>query len=249
MTCGFRTLSAMAPRVPRGRIGVQAGIASVLAVVAGVALTRAAGADTRESASTLVAVLACLGTFLVGLLRRSGGVFGPADTVTLVRATLAAWCAGWMVLTLAGEVPAQSWWLLGVAVGALVLDGVDGEVARRTGTAGISGGRLDAETDAALILVLAVVAAHTVGWWVLASGLMRYLFALGGRLRPRWRAPLPTDQARRVVAATQGGVLAGVSAPVVPGWLAVTACVVGLALLLWSFTRDVVALDRGTGSS
>ncbi len=43
---------------------------------------------------------------------------------------------------------------MALAVPALILDGVDGWVARRTGTANDAGARLDMEVDAALILVL-----------------------------------------------------------------------------------------------
>lgn len=236
----------MSPRVGRRPMVGQAVLALVLAAASCALLAGVSGAPTGASAAAVAGTLAFLGVFVVAMLRRRGAVFGPADTVTLVRAALAAWCTGWMVLTVAGALPAQSWWLLVVSVTALVLDGVDGAVARRTGSAGASGGRLDAETDAALILVLSVAAAHTVGWWVLASGLMRYAFAAGQGLRPRWRADLPYRGSRRVVAATQGGILAGVSGPIVPLWLAVAACVLGLGLLLLSFARDVFWLERGS---
>lgn len=233
----------MPPRLQRAQMTVLAVLAGALLVPAVVRLGGAVDARAAEVLAAVAAALAYLGVFVTVLLRREPVVFGPADTVTLVRAGLAAWCAGWMVLTLTGATAPQSWWLLAVSVTALVLDGVDGAVARHTGSAGASGGRLDAETDAALILVLSVVAAHTVGWWVLAGGLMHYAFVAGRWARPRWRAALPFSQPRRVVAATQGGVLAGVSAPVVPVWLAVAACLVGLGLLLWSFARDVVWLE------
>ena len=67
--------------------------------------------------------------------------------------------------------------LVALTVPALVLDAVDGRVARRTGTVTEFGGRFDGEVDAFLILVLSVAAAPTVGWWVLAAGVVRYAFA------------------------------------------------------------------------
>lgn len=237
----------MSPAVSTPRMVAQGLVALALTALA-CAVLASWGSPQPSTAVTVVAVLsgtAFLGAFLAGLSLRRPRRYGPADTITLVRAALAAVCTCWMVLTVAGVLPPQSWWLLATSVTALVLDGVDGSIARRTGSASTSGGRLDAETDAALILVLSVVAAHVVGWWVLLGGLMRYLFLLGQWLRPRWRAPLLYSQARRTVAATQGGILAGITGPVVPVWLAVLAGVVGLALLLWSFTRDVLVLEAG----
>lgn len=237
----------MSPAVSTPSMVAQGVGALALTALAGAVLV-SWGSPQPSTAAGVTAVLsgtAFLGVFLVGLGLRRPRRYGPADTITLVRAALAAVCTCWMVLTLAGALPPQSWWLLATSVTALVLDGVDGAIARRTGSSSTSGGRLDAETDAALILVLSVVAAHVVGWWVLLSGLMRYLFLLGQWLRPRWRAPLPYSQARRTVAATQGGVLAGITGPVVPVWLAVLAAMVGLALLLWSFARDVLVLEAG----
>ncbi|MCE0486707.1 CDP-alcohol phosphatidyltransferase family protein [Ornithinimicrobium sediminis] len=235
----------MSPAVPPLRMGAQGAAALVLTVLACVLIL--GQGSPRPSGPGAVAAVAAgtafLLVFLAGLSRRRPRRYGPADTVTLVRAGLASVCTCWMVLTLQGALPAQSWWLLGISVTALVLDGVDGAIARRTASSSGAGGRLDAETDAALILVLSVVAAQVVGWWVLLSGLMRYLFLLGQWLRPRWRRPLPYSQARRTVAATQGGILAGITGPVVPWWLAALAAAVGLGLLLWSFSRDVLVLE------
>ena len=70
--------------------------------------------------------------------------------------------------------------LVGLAVVALVLDGVDGWVARRTGTVSALGARFDMEVDAFLILVLSVYVAGSVGPWVLAIGAARYAFWAAG---------------------------------------------------------------------
>ena len=64
--------------------------------------------------------------------------------------------------------------LVSLATVALVLDAVDGWVARRTRTTGMFGARFDAEVDAFLILVLSVYVARSVGAWVLAIGVARY---------------------------------------------------------------------------
>ena len=57
--------------------------------------------------------------------------------------------------------------------GALALDGVDGQVARRTGTASELGARFDMEVDAFLILVLSVAAGRVVyADWLKGYGML-----------------------------------------------------------------------------
>ena len=91
-----------------------------------------------------------------------------------------------------------------LTVPALVLDAVDGRVARRPAAVTAFGGRFDGEVDAFLILVLSVAAAPTVGWWVLAAGLARYAFAVAGWCLPWMRARLEFRYWRKVVTATVG---------------------------------------------
>ena len=69
----------------------------------------------------------------------------------------------------------------------LVLDGVDGTVARARGETSSFGARFDMETDAALLLALclAVPALGVAGWWVLAIGGLRYGYVLAGWIAPR----------------------------------------------------------------
>ena len=91
--------------------------------------------------------------------------------------------------------------MLAVALAAsvAVLDGVDGWLARRTRMASAFGARFDMETDAALILVLAVLAWQfgRAGAWVLACGLLRYAFVGAGVLWPWLRSPCrPAGDAR-----------------------------------------------------
>src|ERR1700729_2775160 len=95
----------------------------------------------------------------------------PADWVTLLRATLAVGVAA-LVADSLGE-PARVPLLVTLASVALVLDAVDGWVARRTQTSGTLGARLDGEVDAFLILVLSVYVARSAGTWVLAIGAAR----------------------------------------------------------------------------
>lgn len=158
----------------------------------------------------------------------------PADAITLVRAVLA------VVVAVIGPTGPG---LVLVAI-ALCLDWVDGQVARRTGTASAFGARFDMETDAFLIAVLSVYVAPAHGWWVLAIGAARYLLWLTERLWPWLRRPVPPRHWRKVVAAVQGVTLAVVAADLVPGPVAEAALVVAFALLAESFGRDVWWLWR-----
>lgn len=175
----------------------------------------------------------------------------PADRITLVRAALAAACAVLAVTPLlAGVVPGEGNGLLLVILGstALLLDAVDGPVARRTGTASEAGARFDSATDAFLVLVLSVATVTVVGLWTLVIGAMYYLVAAAGLVRPHLRQPLPRSTARKVIGAAQPlALLLALVVALVPGMppvLAAAAPAVALPLLLFSFGRDVVALER-----
>ena len=161
---------------------------------------------------------------------------GPADWVTLARATLTV---GVAALTAASfEQPVPVTMVVSLAVIALALDAVDGWVARRTRTTR-SGARFDAEVDAFLILVLSVYVARSAGAWVLAIGVARYAFLAAGWALPWLREPLPPRYWRKVVAATQGIVLTIAAANVLPPTVTEVALVAALVLLAESFGRDV----------
>jgi phosphatidylglycerophosphate synthase len=88
---------------------------------------------------------------------------------------------------------------------AAVLDAVDGRLARASGMASRFGARFDLETDAALVMILAVLAWQfgQAGPWVLAIGLARYGFVLAGRVWTWLRRPLAPSFRRQAVAAVQ----------------------------------------------
>ena len=102
------------------------------------------------------------------LLRNRSERIGPAGWVTLVRATLAVGVAALAADSFGSS--AQAAPLVALAAVALVLDYVDGYVARRTGTESTLGARWDGEVDAFLILALAVYVAPSAGPWVLLIG-------------------------------------------------------------------------------
>jgi phosphatidylglycerophosphate synthase len=157
---------------------------------------------------------------------------GPAFWVTLVRAALAVVVAALVVESFAHDVPAVL--LVTPAAAALVLDLVDGWLARRTGTESAFGARFDGEVDAFLILALSVHVAAALGAWVLLIGAARYVFLLGEWLLPWMRAPLPVRNWRKVVAATQGVVLTIAAADVLPRLLMQAVLALALAGLLAS---------------
>ena len=177
-----------------------------------------------------------------GLARSGAGALGPADRVTLTRATLAGGVAALTADSFDRTAPVTT--LVALTVVALVLDAVDGWVARRTETASTHGARFDMEVDAFLILVLSVYVARSTGGWVLAIGAARYAFVAAGWLLPWMRGSLPPRYWCKVVAATQGVVLTFAVADVLPRSLMVVVLVASLALLTESFGRDVWWLWR-----
>ena len=175
-----------------------------------------------------------------GLARHRRKRMGPADWVTLARATLAVGVAALVADSFGQTVPVAT--LVTLAVVALALDWVDGWIVRRTGTGTPLGAQFDGEVDAFLIFVLSVYVARSSGAWVLAIGAARYAFLVAGWLWPWMREPLPPRYWRKVVAATQGIVLTIAAADVLPRALTQVALVVALALLAESFGHDVAWL-------
>lgn len=162
----------------------------------------------------------------------------PADRITLLRAVLGVGVAVLVVLTLAGVLPDRSWPLFALLVPTVLLDAVDGAVARRTRTVTARGARWDMETDAAILLVLSLAVAPFAPW-VLVIGAARYLFGLAAVLWPPRRAELPFSRLRRWIAGGQAAALAIALAPMVPIVIGQVVTAVALALLVFSFGRDI----------
>ncbi len=177
-----------------------------------------------------------------GLSRRTVSGLGPADWVTLTRATLVGGIAALIADSFSRPIPVPL--LVMLSAVALTLDAVDGGVARRTGTSSTLGARFDMEVDAFLIFVLSIYLARFCGGWVLAIGLARYGFVAAGWFLLWLRQPLPPRYWRKVVAATQGIVLTCAATQLLPRWLTEVALALALALLAESFGRDVEWLWR-----
>jgi phosphatidylglycerophosphate synthase len=169
--------------------------------------------------------------------------FGPANQITLVRALLVA---GLVILCGQPATRAVAWSVVLIAIVAVLLDGVDGWVARRTGTVSAFGMRFDMETDAALILVLAILVWQhgKAGSWVVLSGLFRYAFVAAGWLWPWMRAPLSSTLRGRIICVVQIGALVFAMAPIVAPPASSAVAAVGLLALCYSFLVDTLRLWR-----
>jgi len=188
---------------------------------------------------TAFAVIVCM--TLSRAMHRSGTpMLGPANRVTLFRATLVGGVLALVADSLRGHTPVLAIvaFLVPLAAVALVLDGVDGKVARRTGTSTALGARFDMEIDAVLVMGLSVFVAQSLGWWVLAIGALRYVFVAAQQVMPWLRGSLPHRYSRKVVAATQGVVLVVAASGVLPQVLGIAAVALALGTLCWSFGRD-----------
>jgi phosphatidylglycerophosphate synthase len=174
--------------------------------------------------------------------------FGPANGVTLARATLVGGVTALVADSFAGSFAGTGRppvvYLVALTTVALILDAVDGQVARRTGTVSSLGARFDMEVDAFLILVLSGYVAMELGPWVLLIGAMRYVFVAAARALPWLNGQLPPSMARKTVAALQGIVLLVAAAGILPTLPALLAVLGALALLVWSFGRDIGWLWR-----
>ncbi len=220
--------------------GTTVGLALQVGLLAGLAATAGLQAAGWVAGSAVgVGTWALLGD---GLRRSGSRSLGPANQVTLARTILVGGVAALAADSLTRAVPLAA--VVTLTAVALLLDGVDGQVARRTGSASRLGARFDMEVDAFLILVLSVLLVRRIGPWVLAIGGLRYVFVATGQVLPWLTADLPPLFSRKVVAAAQGTVLVVAVAGVLPRTLTVVAVQAALAALCWSFGRDVVWLAR-----
>lgn len=233
-----------------GLPGLGAGLAGSLAAAAAVSLTGLTG-----PASFLGVLLYLTGAVLVGVHWRRGPL-GVANLITLARLVGTSAVAGLLLGHLgAAPVPTLALPIVGIATACLLLDGLDGRLARARGTTSDFGARFDVETDAALLLLLCVAVPlfGPVGWWVIMIGLLRYLYVAAAVLLPPMRTPLPPRLSRKVVSIIQNVVLlAALLLPTfvqLPDWVAPLALALCLGALCWSFGRDLVGQFRSAEPS
>ena len=169
--------------------------------------------------------------------------FGPANHVTMMRAMLVA-----LVASLIGEpeIPRVAATATAAAVLMIVLDGVDGWLARRSRMVSAFGARFDVETDALLVMAMSILAWQhgKAGAWVLLGGMMRYVFVMAGAWLPWMARPLrPTRRAKTVSVCHMVG-LSVALAPIIRPPLSAIAVGSTVIALTWSFAVDVRRLWR-----
>jgi phosphatidylglycerophosphate synthase len=192
---------------------------------------------------------------LAGIVQRKIAVhhnhlaFGPANAVTLARATLNCLFAGLLVdAALQGGSGLQhlGWPLFAITTLSLFLDSVDGYLARRLKQESGFGARFDIEVDAILLTLLAGAALllGKAGAWVLAIGGFHYAFLVARQFSPALRRRLPASMRRKVVCALQGTALLPLLTPFVVSPLSDWIAALALLALTWSFAIDLIWLVR-----
>jgi phosphatidylglycerophosphate synthase len=229
-----------ATALPATRLAMILGMLATAALLGVVAAT--AGLGIAGWIAGLATGSAATALLVTARMRSDQPAMLPADWVTLTRALLIAGVAGLVADSFSRPVPITA--LVTLSTVALVLDAVDGQVARRTGTATELGARLDGEVDAFLILLLSIVVSQDYGGWVLAIGAARYALLLAGWLIPWLAAPLPPRYWGKVVAAVQGIVLTVAASGLLDRVAGMIAVAAALLLLAESFGRNVIWLYR-----
>jgi phosphatidylglycerophosphate synthase len=232
---------------PANRELLRSALGGILALVL-LSLPLAMMAEARFDLSVWYAAKAlavlCVGAALVlqGLpAYHPFSSIGSANLATAARGTLVALLAALVGERVGGSV---QYVVLAVGTTAAILDGVDGWLARRSNISSRFGARFDMETDALLILTLAVLAWQfdKAGPWIVASGVLRYTFVVAGFALPWLRAPLPASFRRKALAVMQTVALLLVVAPFVPRAVSETVAAVALLSLAASFLIDVMWL-------
>ena len=215
----------------------------VLLIVSTV-LVESWGLPLRATAqATSFYVLAALAIIFILANRQHPPQFGLANCITLVRliitALLASTIGSLHLITETGL-----WNLIAFAVLAALLDGLDGMVARVRGETSSFGAKFDMEVDAAFILILALLVweLSNMGSWVLAAGLLRYIFVAASWPLSALRAALPPSFRRKLACVLQITALIFALCPLVSPTLQLTFVAAATIFLFLSFIRDTLQL-------
>jgi len=166
---------------------------------------------------------------------------GWPTLVTLVRGVLLAVVAGFLIIPV--PLGVRAYFPAGAYTLAVLLDAVDGRLARAMGRATRLGERLDMEVDAAGILIASLLAIQygKLPAWYVVIGLARYLFVLGlvwRRRRGRVVLELEPNALRRILAGVQMGFLAVSLWPPLPSEASLFAAPFFAGASLAMFARD-----------
>ena len=170
--------------------------------------------------------------------------FGPANRISLIRGVIIAVLAGFL-----WHLPNSAiagWTIVALASGALILDGLDGAVARRSGTASALGARLDCELDGLLTLVLCGILylSGRMDAYILLAGGMHYAFWATQFLKWMPSVELPSSFRRQTVGVASSLVLVFCFVPGVGTPLTELFPVAVVLMLTLSFAADVVLAFR-----
>jgi phosphatidylglycerophosphate synthase len=173
--------------------------------------------------------------------------FGTANALTLVRLVICSLIGGLAFELAIHETPPRAgvaWLFCAMAVTAMILDGLDGHMARKENMTSAFGGRFDMEVDALQILLLCIVALALgkAGLWILIGGILRYAYEVAAVFWPVLQRPLPPSFRRKLVSVVKGGALAALLAPVIVPPASTIIAAAALLLLVYSFAVDVVWL-------
>ncbi|WP_319532018.1 CDP-alcohol phosphatidyltransferase family protein [uncultured Cohaesibacter sp.] len=192
-------------------------------------------------------MLAIFGLVLRGLSLHPHRSFGAANIVTAIRSAIVSVTAATIFFTAdLSAVPTTVWALVGLVLFALILDGIDGYLARSQSQESELGARFDMEVDALLILVLSAAGLilGKAGWWVLGIGLMRYAFVFAQLFLPSLADPLPTSFRRKLICVVQVAALCFILLPFILPPVSTWIAFIALALLSYSFAVDTIYLLR-----
>jgi CDP-diacylglycerol--glycerol-3-phosphate 3-phosphatidyltransferase len=230
------------------------GAAAVAVAVGGWTLVADAASHGAANRWVLVAgaVLAYEVAFLAYHLDADdGSAFAPPNLVTLARGGLYAAAAGFLFVP---PEPTIRWAPAACYGVGVVLDYVDGSLARRTGRTTDLGAKLDLAFDTLGFLVAPLVA---VAWGRLPAAYLslsaaRYVYRVGIGWRTRRGRPvgdLPPSRLRRPLAALQMGFIAVALAPVLPASVLHPLALVVVTPSLAVFARDYLVVTGRLGSA
>jgi phosphatidylglycerophosphate synthase len=200
------------------------------------------------AAMTGFVILASIVNFL-WISKENGGRFGEANQATLLRTGLV--CLIGSTLLASGHGADTNWYLISLIAVALMLDAVDGFLARQLKLCSAFGARFDMEIDALLLLILSLLVWQTgqAGIWVLAIGLMRYVFVAASWIWPKLCGPLRPSLRRKTICALQGIALMSCLLPPLAQTEATVIAAAALVTLTLSFGIDIKALLMTTPSA
>jgi phosphatidylglycerophosphate synthase len=138
--------------------------------------------------------------------------------------------------------------LAGVVVALLLVDGLDGYLARSRGEASEFGAAYDMETDALAIMLLSLLLYHKglAGGWVLAAGLWRYAYAAAVAMWPALGDCPPSPIYRWIFTA----LMVSLAVAFLPlGSAAGAAAAVGTGLVSFSFLHSIFRSRAVTGAA